>query len=680
MKRFALLLLVACSSDPTQVMVQVQADSFLRSQDGQLVIEVQGGEADGVLATVETLTVDPTANGDFPYVVALAPRGGDDTRRWRVIATLSGDFGEVSASASGTYDDGRVVQVDLFLTQSCIGTTCPAEQTCRPGGACTDDLVEVRTLPDYDGPMPRDAGVPRDGDPRDTGTDTNLDASVDGSFDANLDTPPLDAGLACADGFVVDTNTFEVQFTFESNLTNIVLDVDGPGRPIAVFQGVTGVGPFTWTFQVERAGPGIHTLTINADEGTDLATCMVGYDADARCGASCQAPNQCAQGIADCSSGDLVCVGLPDALPDDTACELGGSCQSGICNVNLPQIARAPGVATNRRWGETIDVAGNLVVIGSPTADRTAPNAGQVHLYNHAVPDLAMLVPMGAPALNDAFGRAVAIRGARIVASLRQSSVITFTSGPSGWSPLRTLSTIDGSRLDDWLWVEGDRVLASGRDLAGDTTLGTVFDFNGTTEDGSFRVGSTDWAERFDVQGPIAVSTASGAIHVHQRAPVWSAVSMHADPFGTGNGFASDVAIAGDTILAGAPRTLVEHPAGFRTDGTVHRYALSGATATYAGELIPRDFARSTADLYGQSIDFANPDRFVVGAPGGNYVIVWERDLDTGEWYERLRLQPTSGTVDEFGDVVAADGETVAISAVTDAAGNAGAVFVVTLP
>ena len=107
---------------------------------------------------------------------------------------------------------------------------------------------------------------------------------------------------------------------------------------------------------------------------------------------------------------------------------------------------------------------------------------------------------------------------------------------------------------------------------------------------------------------------------------------------------------------------------------------MSGATATYAGELIPRDFARSTADLYGQSIDFANPDRFVVGAPGGNYVIVWERDLDTGEWYERLRLQPTSGTVDEFGDVVAADGETVAISAVTDAAGNAGAVFVVTLP
>lgn len=673
------VLFFACGSDdPTQVMVQVQADSMLRAANGRLEIRIEGGESEGVLTPVDTLEVDSTAATDFPYVVALAPRGNDATRRWRATATLTGDFGSVSGTVEGTYDPGRVVQVDLFLTSACIDISCAALMTCV-AGLCADSFVDVAGLPDYEGPMPRDAGSASDVGVGDGGgTDTNVEDAAPDVFDAGFDTPPIDAGLDCDPGFDVDLETFTVRYSNMASLDNIVLDVDGPGAPTGVFEDTEGMDPFRWRFRVTQAAAGVHTLTIRADPlGAVYGTCQVLYSAAPACGMSCTPSNSCLEGVNDCSTGSAVCI-TGDPSADGSDCELGGTCQSGICNIGVAQIVRESDVLDDQRWGESIDVSGDLVVIGVPDADRTAPNAGLVYVYDLRAATFEELTPPLIPAVNDAFGRTVAIRGGRVAASIRQTNVLVFNAGAS-WSHLRTLVSTDLHRLDDHVWIDGDRVLASGRDSTGDTTYGTVYEFNGMTQVDMFRETSTDWAKRFDVSGAVAASTDSGDARIHERSPTWALTETLDDPFGTGNGFSSDVAIAGDTLLVGAPRTLQPvEGASPDEDGTVHRYTLSGGAATYAGELVPRDFELSYDDLYGETLDAGTDDRFVTGAPAGNFVIVWERDT-AGVWFERLRIEPSAGMVSGFGRAVAADGDIIVVSANTDSTGKSGAVFVIDL-
>ncbi len=203
----AVLALVGCSDEPNtaQVLVQVHAEGSFETANGRLEIQVFGGPTDDALAPVGSpVVVDPTRSGDFPYVVALAPRGGDLTRRWRVRATLtSAAFEPVAASVSGGWHSNRIVQADLFLRRACVGTTCSVDETCGTDGTCGADFVDVTTLPTYTAPRTvdggvRDAGGSDGGPDADGGPDPDTGVPEDGGPDAA--DAMVGCGEACAAG------------------------------------------------------------------------------------------------------------------------------------------------------------------------------------------------------------------------------------------------------------------------------------------------------------------------------------------------------------------------------------------------------------------------------------------------------------------------------------------------
>lgn len=152
------LILVGCSTQPTQVIVTIDAEAGVRAADGELHLVV-GDRFDQVLAP-----------GGFSWglELALAPLEGDSSRTWSVTASSGG----VTARAVGGYVEGETLSVTLVLEDACKDVLCGAQETCS-AGAC----VGVGTQVVEDGGAPVDAG----------------DAGVDAGQDAG----PIDGGGSC---------------------------------------------------------------------------------------------------------------------------------------------------------------------------------------------------------------------------------------------------------------------------------------------------------------------------------------------------------------------------------------------------------------------------------------------------------------------------------------------------
>ncbi len=170
-----LLLALACSSDPTQVIVVVDSDLTVPSELDGLVIEVTGpdGEvqsASGGLGPMElplprTLALSHTSGALGPFdVVARGQRSG---------ATV------IERRAQFEFQQGRVLVLEMHLVRSCLGVACVSGETCSERG-CVSTLVPPSALPEWTGlpPMLGDAG------PTDGGVDAGIDAPPDTSFDA----------------------------------------------------------------------------------------------------------------------------------------------------------------------------------------------------------------------------------------------------------------------------------------------------------------------------------------------------------------------------------------------------------------------------------------------------------------------------------------------------------------
>ena len=182
MKRLLLssltLFVAACGADdPTQVMVRIRADSTVAAAEGTLTITIT--DNDGSDREI-VLTVGD--DGDYPFVLALAPRANDAAREWGVEIELESPTLTLTHRANGVYDEGRVAVYDVLLTAQCANVDCSEDMTCV-GGACRSARVDPSELPDYDEPGVGivDAGAA----PRDSGT--AMDANVDGNVDVDAD-------------------------------------------------------------------------------------------------------------------------------------------------------------------------------------------------------------------------------------------------------------------------------------------------------------------------------------------------------------------------------------------------------------------------------------------------------------------------------------------------------------
>lgn len=106
-------------------------------------------------------------------------------------------------------------------------------------------------------------------------------ASV-GSGGADAGLPPLacDAGFSFSDDPAVVGKKLSVSYSASEGFTYVDLEVTGPGAPAASWVGVTGKGPFTWTWDVTGHGAGVLALTFKRDKqgsaaGTVVASCSI---------------------------------------------------------------------------------------------------------------------------------------------------------------------------------------------------------------------------------------------------------------------------------------------------------------------------------------------------------------------------------------------------------------------
>ncbi|MEM9073590.1 MAG: hypothetical protein AAGE52_34180 [Myxococcota bacterium] len=132
--RFAFFLLaglLACDSDATLVMLQVDLAPSLRTTSVDVEIEVRSADGE---STTQRERVAGTA---FPLCLAVVPRGGDANRTFQATARVFVG-GEVVAETEvdGFFDEGVARTMPLRLEEGCLSAACDAGMTCGAGG-CT---------------------------------------------------------------------------------------------------------------------------------------------------------------------------------------------------------------------------------------------------------------------------------------------------------------------------------------------------------------------------------------------------------------------------------------------------------------------------------------------------------------------------------------------------------------
>jgi hypothetical protein len=162
----ALALCSACAADaksPTQLVVEVDSDLSVPAELDSVTVEVKQARAPAASADL--------AREAFPRTLGMVHSGGP-MGPFLLHATgyLKGEV-VVESSLSTTFEDGKTVQVSMFLERACSGISCAEGETCRDG-ACVSVESE-----------PADAGA-------------SVDRGEAGTADAGADRSLTDAGGA----------------------------------------------------------------------------------------------------------------------------------------------------------------------------------------------------------------------------------------------------------------------------------------------------------------------------------------------------------------------------------------------------------------------------------------------------------------------------------------------------
>jgi uncharacterized repeat protein (TIGR01451 family) len=264
--------------------------------------------------------------------------------------------------------------------------------------------------------------------------------------------------------------------------------------------------------------------------------------------------------------------------------------------------------------------------------------SGDRHRAQHAVQDEpvfaheAQLLGHGDPvaAVNTFFGEVVAISGDVAVVGARSDgpgAAYVFVRSGSAWSLQQRLEAPQGS-----------------------SSFGSAVAIDGDT----LVVGAGS-----QLDGAAHVFVRSGSIWTEQQ------VLVASDQVGTEAAFAFSVAIAGDTIVCGAPF------AHFPDPGSGYVFVRSGTTWTEQQKLRGSDAAVSalvgwSVTISGETIVLGAPSDSTPAAPQAGSAFVFVRSGST--WSEQQKLFAQDGAMlDEFGVLVSASADTVAAGAANSA-------------
>lgn len=372
---------------------------------------------------------------------------------------------------------------------------------------------------------------------------------------------------------------------------------------------------------------------------------------EARLSGSGSAPN--ADGAADDNfghaialSGDTAAIGVPQ---DD----IGNQTDQGSVYVyrNLgaagwalqAKLVAADGAAADR-FGESIALEGNLLLIGASIADGDQVNQGSAYLYALGGNGWQLQKKLQANdgASNDYFGRSVAISGDTVIIGAAgddigsqpdRGSAYVYRRAGANWFEQAKLVADDGTTADGF----GNALAASGD---------TLF------------VG----AERDDVAGRLD----QGSVYAfHRTGSIWTQQLR----LSSGDGAALDlfgfsIAISADTAIIGAPGQLAGR-------GGAYIFVRNGGSWAYQAKLVAQD--GKSSDYFGRAVAI-HDNTVIVGAPGAGVTF---RSSDEGaayvyartgtNWDRQAKLAASNRSQqDAFGSAVALFAETAVIAAVWD--------------
>ena len=191
-------LVSGCATQPTQVIVTIDAEPGVIAEGARLRLSVFGGVSGTTAMRFERVLVPGVQDAPYPFELALAPLDGDVGRTYGVTATAETAVGGFVGQARviGSYVQGETLFVRLTLEDTCQGVVCSAEETCK-AGACVDARTGVQSWGDA-GPEEDlgrvDGGVDAGGDAgQDSGVDSGADAETDAGTDSGVDSG-TDAG------------------------------------------------------------------------------------------------------------------------------------------------------------------------------------------------------------------------------------------------------------------------------------------------------------------------------------------------------------------------------------------------------------------------------------------------------------------------------------------------------
>ena len=239
--------------------------------------------------------------------------------------------------------------------------------------------------------------------------------------------------------------------------------------------------------------------------------------------------------------------------------------------------------ASSDRFGISVSIAGDTIVVGAHQNDDNGTNSGSAYVFTHSGAtwtEQAKLLASDGGA-DDEFGISVAIAGDTIVvggdddSGSSSGSAYVYTRTGTTWTEQAKLTASDGAAGDEFghsVAVVGETIVVGARlDDDNGTNSGSAYVFTGT---------GTAWTEQ------AKLTASDGAAF---------------DEFGT------SVAIAGDNIVVGAYR---DDDNGDRS-GSAYVYVWTGSTWTEEAKLTAGDGVEF--DHFGWSVATAG-DTIVVGA------------------------------------------------------------------
>ncbi|MDZ4689514.1 MAG: cadherin domain-containing protein [Planctomycetaceae bacterium] len=293
------------------------------------------------------------------------------------------------------------------------------------------------------------------------------------------------------------------------------------------------------------------------------------------------------------------------------------------------------GYASNAsRFGTSVAISGNLIVVGAEYAEVNGDDQGAAYIYRQIDGRWYLQYGLYGGDLDgyDNLGHAVAISGSTVVVGAPgdgNGTAFVYTDTGSGWALQATLTPSDGSGSSDAfgqsLSISGDTIVVGSDDDGNDQTSGAAYVYS--------RMGNT-WLE----QAKLVADTSQSV------------------------GFGDTVAVSSDTIVVGAKY----QDYGSENDaGAAYVFSRSGTQWQQVAKLLSDE--PDAYDHFGSSVAISG-DALVIGADqtgvsGQSYVgAAYVFTLSNGEWRQHRKILATGGGLfDYFGRSVAISGNTIVV-------------------